>query len=213
MATILLIPQPDESIQQITLDAVTDRVHDSQADITDQAVENGSDTSDHIRAKPETLSLDIVLTDQHIIAYPDFNEGATADVGKIQLTKDQGALVLKHSKPTERSKRVHEELLRCQSEGVLIDVISTKGRFRSMGVLGVSLSESHGKGKGWFIKLDLKRVRIAKTQTASSSVPRLPRGRGGRSAGSQRGQQDSEGQNGNTETNRSFLRRLTSPGG
>jgi hypothetical protein len=181
----------------ITPDACVEEAHNSSADVTEDAVEVGAPVSDHVRQKPEELTLDIVISNSPIEQPVD------------QLTgQKQQATVLTFSGNFDRVGVVHDELIRLKNEGVLLTITTSLRTYDNMVLRSINANRNARLAHTLTAQLGFKQVRIAQTQTAPA--PSIPRA----SSRNARGQQAANAQTGQpaTQANASFWSRATNTG-
>lgn len=194
MATMILFPRQDGGTPvAVTVDANPSRVHTHKADITEEPVESGPNTSDNYRSALDEFTLEVIFSDQHIRHHPDFTDGVSADYSRVDLGDGNGAVTLQTDGDSDRSQRVYDEILRVQREGILVEVITSRRRYVDVAFRVVTVTENAITGKALSVKLDCKSLRLVETSTASVAVPRRPRGRSRRNAGANNGEDSNSG--------------------
>jgi hypothetical protein len=193
----------------ITPDACVEEAHNSSADVTEDAVEVGAPVSDHVRQKPEELTLDIVISNSPIEQPVDQMSGVTSSMQAVQLTgQKQQATVLTFSGNFDRVGVVHDELIRLKNEGVLLTITTSLRTYDNMVLRSINANRNARLAHTLTAQLGFKQVRIAQTQTAPA--PSIPRA----SSRNARGQQAANAQTGQpaTQANASFWSRATNTG-
>lgn len=153
-------------LQTVTFDATLKESHDMPAEVTDYPVEKGSDINDNIRAKPRTLTIDGVISDQ-----PLGSAGRTQTPG--------GSTQGENKQPNEdtRSKNVLKLLEQCRDEGVQVDVFSGLKRYPSMAISNIHIDRDKMVKKAIKLSIQLKEITIVSGQTVAIQNAKEPAGK------------------------------------
>jgi len=141
---------PDETVEVLSVDAIVTETFGTTATITKHPVEQGANPADHIRLEPETLRLDVVVSNTS----PSETE-----------TLDPMA-----------AEAAHAQLLAWQAAGALLDVPTTLGTRSSMAIQSVGAVRDAktggppGQTGGLRISLALEQIRIVQNKLVRTTV-------------------------------------------
>lgn len=193
MSTLLLIPVPNAEPVAITVDATISQIHEHTADVTENPVENGSDTSDNYRAKPDSFTLDVIFSDQPLRDYPDFTGGNAFELRSLDFGNGRGALVLQSDTRSNRTQRVYDTLLETQKSGTLIEVVTARRRYINVAITSITVTRNKRNGDALFAKISFRSLVLVETTAAPAAVPRVRWRRRGSNAGAQSGTSSEQG--------------------
>lgn len=137
------------SIDAVTLDASLSEKHAGDVDVPEHPVETGANISDHVRKKPEALSVDGILTD-----YPlESSRGDFKFVAASGQTPGPG-----------RARAMYEKLEAMRDSGTVIEVFASTKNYPNM--LIRSLNRTHDKSTSGAFKFtaQLTEIRMAESQ-------------------------------------------------
>lgn len=145
------------SVDALELDATLSETHSSESEVTEHPVETGSNIVDHVRPKPESLTLEGIISNTPV------DEKTRTKVGKAV----KGA--------TGRAEAALIALRRMRDEGRLV-IVATRHRTYSNMVL-VSLSVPRDAKLGDVVRFSatFKQVRIVSTRMTDVLVPTAKR--------------------------------------
>lgn len=143
-------------LNTVTFDALLKESVDMPADVTDYAVEEGSDTSDNIRKKPVTLTLDGVISDHPL-----------GNAGRSQTPGGGAPGESKQPSVETRSQNTLKLLEQVQEEGVTVDVFSGLKRYQSMAITNIHLDRDKMVKGGLKLTIQLKTIRKVNGQTVA----------------------------------------------
>lgn len=212
MAVYLL---PDDSSSLIvSFDLTISEGHEATAEVTEHPVETGSNISDHIRTNPESLNLELYVTDTPItdlggrggistveITIPTYEAPLAPTPGALfRLAGDAiGAVVdaitggpapiraqvLSFPEPFDRVKEIHTTLLDLWLRKVPSSVVTSTKTYDSMALTSVSLPRTEPGGATF--SLSLKQIRTVTTGSVKAPKPAEKRGTPAQSKGGQAG--------------------------
>lgn len=153
-------------LNTVTFDALLKESVEMPAEVTDYAVEEGSDTSDNIRKKPVNLTLDGVISD-----HPLGNAGRTQTPG--------GSAPGENKQPNveTRSQNTLKLLEQVQEEGVTVDVFSGLRRYQTMAITSIRSDRDKMVKGGLKLTIQLKSIRKATGQTVAIQNAKEPSGK------------------------------------
>lgn len=172
MATTITYPTTRDGFvfDQITFDAnKTDRVV-FDAEVTDNPVE-GDFTTDNVRAKPVTVSVDVLVTD-----YP-LSTAARGALQQVQAiaSNPQAAAGLDNRTQPGRALRVIETLEAIQRDGRLVLLDLGDRVFANMAIQSISVPRDRPLVGAFRIQIAFKNVKLVRSQTVALAQPTAPR--------------------------------------
>jgi len=152
-----------DEIDSVLLNVMVDDNEDQSMEITNHAIENGSDIVDNTWQRPVQLSLNCVLTD-------DISDGT--DWSIMALT------------PIEDRKKIIKEWM---DDKIVLTLYSYDTDYEDMLVESVNYKRSLETGSGIGLQLNLKQVRIVQTQLVTLAAASTDKGKQPTSSASKSG--------------------------
>jgi hypothetical protein len=159
--------------------------HERTAELTDHAVERGSDISDHVKVNNGTLTFEGVISNHPLQTPRTHMNGVTGEVRPVRLESGRTANVLKFSARFDRVRAVDEVLEGLISARRLVRIVTHLRTYEEMVITRFRVDLEAKDGNALPFSIDAKKPRIVQTTTAQ--VPRPAERRARRSA--QRGNQ------------------------
>lgn len=188
----------------VRFDAVSAETHEALMTLTSHPVEEGANVTDHARPENKQLSIEAYVSNKPLLSNPgaeSFLElgtiplnlpkvpGAVAPTpGAITRTITAGIDAALHKAPDKasvekpsgdfpnRAKAMWELLTKAQGAAALITVSTTLEQVDNMMIERVTSPRTVQDGNGATFQVDLKRVRIVKSETVDAPVPAESRG-------------------------------------
>jgi hypothetical protein len=165
MAIFLVLRPNPTRIAALELDALISATHAGEVEVTDHPVEDGSNPADHKREKPETLTI----------------EGIVSNIPLTQSARDD------YDAGTNRAQSAYDQLRAIKAGADLIDVVTPRRSYSNMVLTSLSVPEDAKLGDALSFTASFKQVRVVTSQTVQ--VPtRLPAAKkkvkGGKKTGS-----------------------------
>ena len=145
-ATTIMYEGPRHSIGTIELDAVTTETHGAEVEITDFPIETGSSITDHVRRKPLTLSMTVVLSD-------------ITDSGPVP----------------GRSVDLCNQLYLMQSDAKVLSVYTPAKTYDSMLIQSIGVPRDNKSGCGLTLNVALKQVSLVQNRQTKKVNSRTAR--------------------------------------
>jgi hypothetical protein len=140
----------------VQFDCILSETHSGDATVSDHPVEEGSDITDHIRALPEELELNGLVSDTPIsLKYPEKSPVST-DLAPTLKRVDAAYAALQDAK----------------NKGEPVDVITSLRKYSNMAITAFSVTKDAANGNVLNCTLSLRQIIIAKTQTVKLPVPK-----------------------------------------
>jgi hypothetical protein len=229
--TILLWEDDSGATEFVIFDACTAQTHEGTVEITEHPVEEGSDVADHARPAPERLSLEGFVSntpmwsnpgvhefgsfrkvDLEIPDQPDLNLSVgTAIVSAVGSLFGSGApdsiQALAFDEFRNRAREVYEKLEDARVKTRRIRVETSLREYEDMTIERLAEPRTPDDGSGILFQLDLKRIRVVRSETVSAPEPAEARGAVTVSKGSKAAKDDA-----NPEKKREKLKSLAAQG-
>lgn len=143
MSTLIIFGENPE-IDFLEFDATPVITHVDAANVTEHAVEEGANISDHIRKLPAELRLEAVVTDSPIVFARSISE------------------------PADRPQVAYEILLDILDAKQLIQVITSKRSYDNMALRSVGMTRTASDGDGLRFALAFRELRIVESETTDA---------------------------------------------
>lgn len=142
----------------LQFDASVSENHMSELDVTEHPVERGSDITDHVRLRPNALEMTVIMSNRPIAI----------------LASQNASLGIKGGNPTERDKDAFAEMLRWQTEGLLLTIVTTLRTYENMILQRIAPTRDAANGKVLRASLSFREILTAETQIGDAPVPAAP---------------------------------------
>lgn len=149
-----------DEMRSVAWDCTLTEGHGLSNDITDHAVEDGASVSDHIRRKPDMLTIEGLLTDSPL----------TGDSTVVEFVPGRAAALY--------------EQLRQLAVGQVFTVATSIRDYDSMAIAALDVPVSLATGQGLRFSLHMKQIRIVRTKIVSLPTTNLPRAKPKQKTGS-----------------------------
>jgi hypothetical protein len=153
--TSLIYKTSTNQLDSVSFEAVVTERYASRSVVTDHPVEKGANVADHVRSKPDTLTIDAIITD-----YPIANRQTTFG-----------------SSPTAakgRASDVFNQLALLKAAGALVEVRSARRTYESMVIDGLDENKTKDTGRGAVrFTMTLRRVRFVDSQVVPIKITKL----------------------------------------
>lgn len=176
-ATLLFTPTL-VTIDAITIDASISEQHNSEVDVTDHEVEEGSLISDHARVRPSTLVLECLVSNTPI------------NIGQAQRIVESNGFAFTSTNPSDQLRGVqgHAELTFAKLEALrdqtkLITVVTALKTYENMILTSLSVPRNSSTGESLRFTAGFKNVTLVKNQTTEVKITTTPQGRGKKNLG------------------------------
>lgn len=144
-----------ETKEAIVFDALVDSTHTNTAEVTDLPIEVGADVSDHIRRKPDTLSVSVIISN-----HPP-----------LVLASLSAEPISGYSDPTTRAENAHEFLRNVMQNNQLVSFSTTLRFYNTLAITSMSVDRNAETGNMVRINLEMREIIIATTETVDPPLP------------------------------------------
>jgi hypothetical protein len=163
MAVTLLFATTPAKIDTITLDASLSESHNAEVEATDHPVEQGADVTDHLRAKPRTVTIEGLITNTPM---PDPGVDArNAEVTEVR--SPDGRVVFDSRTPTmdaTRAGAAYRDLLALRA-GKLVTVVTAIETLENMAITSIQVPRDAKSGQALRFSIQLKEIRQVSSAT------------------------------------------------
>ncbi len=144
-------------------DCTLNESHSLKNDITDHAVEEGGNVSDHIRTRPLGLTMDVVVSD-------------------TPLASQDGTVIAGNA--PGRARAVYSRLEQLAA-GQVFTVMTAIKVYESMSLESMDIPRNAQTGESLRFSLTFKQIRIVRTKVVSLPKTKTPRAKGSHKIGKQ----------------------------
>lgn len=209
MSLQVILPDPTSFLPAFSWDIVTSESHDHTNEVTEYPVETGVDISDHVRIKPDTVTIVGEITMTPIIATgggfegpmvlnvptftpPPFSSEAAAIGAAASAVKDllfgppppTVVDLLQFPIPIDPITDAHNALLAIQTGRVFCQVVTASHTYANMVITAIGVKRDENSGVAEFT-VTFKSVTTVTSATVSAPKPLIPAGAPKVSAGAQ----------------------------
>jgi hypothetical protein len=144
-----------DTSQFLEADATVSATHEGSAMITRHPVERGSDITDHIRREPDTVDIDIVISDTPVMYLASLRAKASVPGGN----------------PKTRAKDAYDFLRRIKDNGQTVKVVLGLRTYRTMAIRSLSVTQDKDTSNIVRIRARFEEIIIAQTETVAAPEP------------------------------------------
>lgn len=137
----------------VEFDVSENETHESTAKATSHPVESGAEISDHIQQDPDTLDLQVVVSNTPILS----------EIEASVLTPN-------------RAEDAYNVLRNIKETGRLVTVFTTLREYTNMAIVRISVTRNAPKGDVAAMSLRLQHIRTATSETIDAPTPSVSRG-------------------------------------
>lgn len=171
MALNLITKKTPVKIGILTLDAALSVAHQKTADVTEFEVEKGSKITDHIRAKPVTVTISGIVTNTPI--------GTAQNERVVQLTGFEFRSSIPGANAVENPGYVQSaylELKRIFEARELVKIVTELEAYENMVMRSLDVPRDARTGDALRFTAQFQQVRLVSNLTTTETVPKEPRG-------------------------------------
>jgi hypothetical protein len=149
------LTQQESSTEVLELEATLEEGHTGTAETTDHPVESGADVTDHIRRKPDELTLKAIVSNTPILLLAFIRAEPSVPGGD----------------PQTRAEDAYEWLRNVKDLGLLLNVSTTLRDYTSMAITGISVIRDKDRSRILEVNITLREIIIAVTEKSTLEVP------------------------------------------
>lgn len=155
MAVTLLFNRTKSQIGSLELDVTVSEQHSADVEATDHPVEKGAATTDHLRAKPETVTLDAMVTNTPFKAPND-----------PTVTRTQGAYTFNSNSEMQpaRAGEAWQKLLELKDAGELVTLVTARRTYTDMAIISLSVPIDARTGQALRFSATFKQVKVVESR-------------------------------------------------
>jgi hypothetical protein len=163
MAITLLVKKTRARIGSITLDAAISEQHQAEVEVTDNPVEEGIAITDHVRPKPEVLTIEGIVTNTPLPADAD----AQADLQQVETVTPTGEslkISSRSSYKVGRAENAYQDLLTLKDSGKTVQVVTGLRTYDNMLMTSLSVPRDAKTGQAVRFTATFREIKIVRTQ-------------------------------------------------
>lgn len=130
----------------LEFDASISENHSSELELTDHPIEVGADVTDHMRLRPNTFAMSAIISNRPIVKDASTSPG------------------IRGGSPLERAEDAYREMLRWQSDGLLLTVITTLRTYENTVLQSISPTRDASTGQILQAQLVFREILTAETR-------------------------------------------------
>lgn len=199
-------------IRTVIFDAATRVSPEHPATPTEHPIEEGANTSDHVRAELDSLTVEFVVSNTPIndLALTQA-DGARATLVTVDIPTPidlpgpplipsipvtSGVSVFGFDREFDRVRTVYELLIELRDSGQRIDVITSRREYEGMVITGLSPTFDAQNGEALIGVLSFRQIRVVSSEIVSVPDPEESRSETARNRGNRNGTTDESGRSG-----------------
>jgi hypothetical protein len=169
------------AVGQLILDVTLNEQHAITSEATTHPVETGSDITDHIRALPQRISLEGMISNTPLRGVTSYMNGVTGSVKSFKKTI--GGKTISYSAFTfdgavERVREVYGDLISAIQGAALFNLTTTLAAYDSMACLNFAVPRNAQLGNALRFTMDFQRIIFVNTETVAALPSRSTKHRG-----------------------------------
>lgn len=150
-------------VDAIELDVLVSATHVGTNEVTEHPVESGGVIGDHIRAKPDTLTIEGVISN--------------SPIGELQSRRAAAAGFPDGAVRVGYAQDAYQRLLALKAAATLIAVVTPLRAYDDMAIESISVPETVQGGDALRFTMTLKHVAVVETQTTTVVARREAKGK------------------------------------
>lgn len=152
LTRIAIVDEPDQFLE---CDATITATHEGTAAVTKHPVEKGSNVTDHIRREPETLEVEVVVTDTPILLFASLRKKPSVPGGNTDT----------------RAVDAYNFIKGIKDSGKTVKVTTLLRDYESMAINRLGLVQDKDTGNIARMTIGFEEIMIATTQTVDAPEP------------------------------------------
>lgn len=155
MAVTLVFKATKSSIGSVELDASVSETHQGDVDVTEHPVERGANIADHARPKPESITIEGLIS----------NTPLPAPNGQLtKVTSGSAEFDSRSELQPTRSGQAYADLLALKDRGELLTVVTALRVYDNMILTSLSVPRDARTGQALRFSATLKQVKVVTSQ-------------------------------------------------
>lgn len=184
MALTLLFKTKRTRIDTLELDAAISEAHSGTNEVTDHPVEDGADITDHVRVKPDTVTIEGIISNTPVIA------GNARFEGGLETSEQNGVLVVSgvgaDSLDDARAESAYQQLLKIKEDRLPVVIVTSLRQYERMILERLNVPRDARIGSALRFSATFREVRTVASQRVSVTLPKArDKVRGGKKTGTQ----------------------------
>lgn len=156
--TLVSLTRQDNPTEVLELEATLEEGHAGTAETTDHPVEDGADITDHIRRKPEELTLKGIVSNRPILLLASLRAEPSIPGGD----------------PATRAEDAYGWLLETKDQGLLLQISTTLRDYANMAIIGMNVVRDKDRRNVLEVDLTLREIIIATTEQVAAPTTENP---------------------------------------
>lgn len=157
--TRVSLRRQDDPFELVEVEATLSETHTGAAETTDHPVEDGADITDHIRRKPEELTLKCNWSNYQLVYLASFRSDPSIPGGD----------------PATRAEDAYKWLREVKDQGLLLEVTTTlRETYENMAIVGMSVLRDKDRNNILEVDLNLREIIIATTEQVAAPETENP---------------------------------------
>jgi hypothetical protein len=195
-------------LQRMIFDAVVRQNHLSAATPTEQPVEEGADISDHVKPELDSLTMEVVVSNEPIFdvgTQMDGAKGGTQQIeipnpidipGPVSIPSNTTVSVFAFDQEFDRVRTVHGLLLDLLKAGTRLAITTSLHPYEDMVLTQVGAVKQARTGTALMATVSAREIRVVSSETVDVPEPAETRGQSGVNKGQQSTTPDESGRSG-----------------
>jgi hypothetical protein len=160
VATITLLTPTRAQLGAIVLDASISEQHSAEVEVTEHPVEKGANIADHLRPKPEVLTIEGLVT----------NTPLDPSAALVRRTQGSTQFDSRAELQPERAGQAYADLRALKDSGELVTVVTSLRTYENMALRSLSVPRDARSGQA--LRFTATLVQVRTVTSATVSVPR-----------------------------------------
>src|SRR5215469_8257121 len=182
MSLTLLFKKTRTRIDTLELDAAIAEMHSASNEITDHPVEDGADITDHVRVKPDTVTIEGIISNTPVIA------GSARFEGGLETSEENGVLVVSgvgaDSLDEARADSAYQQLLKIKEDRLPVVIITELRQYDRMVLERLNVPRDARVGSALRFSATFREIRTVASQRVQITLPKArAKVRGGKKTG------------------------------
>src|SRR5438132_10006682 len=170
MALTLLFKRTRTRIDTLELDAAIAEMHSGANEITDHPVEDGADITDHVRVKPDTVTIEGIISNTPVVASSARFEGGleTSEQNGVLVVSGVGADTLDEA----RADSAYQQLLKIKEDRLPVVIITSLRQYERMVLERLNVPRDARTGSALRFSATFRQVRTVASERVKVTLPK-----------------------------------------
>ncbi len=177
--------QETGALAAIEADVSQHEGHEITSEVTEHAVERGSDISDHAKPSSGNVTLEGIISNHPIVVPSTQMDGVTGKIQSVSLSQGGSASVLRFSAAFDRMRAVDRLIQDLIATSTIVRIVTHLRDYDEMILTRFRVDLDAASGNSLPFVLDAKKLRLVETQRVQVPRPAERRGQTTRQRGNQ----------------------------